>query len=107
MRVLSVRGVLPDHRYSQEEITDAFVSRMARGDLDRRVVERFHRNACVETRHTALPLEAYAGLDDFGASNDAFIEAGVALGARAVVDALKAVDLTPTDVDYVVSATVT
>ncbi|QDH11145.1 type III polyketide synthase [Nocardioides dongxiaopingii] len=107
MRVLSVRGVLPDHRYRQEEITDSFVDRMTTGKVDRKVVERFHRNACVETRHTALPLEAYAGLDDFGASNDAFIEAAVALGSRAVVDALKAVGLTPQDVDYIVSATVT
>lgn len=107
MRVLSVRGVLPDHRYSQAEITEAFLGRMVNRTVDRRVVERFHRNACVDTRHTALPLEAYGDLDDFGASNDAFIEAGVALGARAVVEALKAVDLTPADVDYIVSATVT
>ena len=111
MRILSVRGTLPEHRYRQEEITASFCDRMIDRDaarrLDRRVVERFHRNAGVETRHTALPLEAYAGLRDFGDANDAFIEHAVALGARAVVDALKAVDLTPADVDDVVSATVT
>ncbi len=107
MRVLSVRGVLPEHRYTQAEITESFATTMIRGALDRRVVDRFHRNACVETRHTALPLERYGALKDFGESNDAFIEAGVALGARAVVDALKAVDLAPSDVDLIISATVT
>ncbi|MFB9312961.1 type III polyketide synthase [Nocardioides plantarum] len=107
MRVLSVRGVLPEHRYRQAEITESFVDRMVTAQLDRRVVERFHANACVDTRHTALPLEQYAELADFGQSNDAFIEAGVALGARAVVDALKAVDLAPSDVDLIISATVT
>lgn len=107
MRVLSVRGVLPEHRYTQAEITESFATTMIRGKLDRRVVERFHRNACVDTRHTALPLERYGALADFGESNDAFIEAGVALGARAVVDALKAVDLAPSDVDLIISATVT
>lgn len=107
MRILSVRGTLPEHRYPQAEITESFATSMLRGAVDRRVVDRFHRNACVDTRHTALPLERYAELRDFGESNDAFIEAGVELGARAVVDALKAVDLTPADVDLVVSATVT
>jgi alkylresorcinol/alkylpyrone synthase len=106
MRVLSVRGVLPAHRHRQEEITDLVAGSMLRG-VDRAVVDRFHRNACVETRHTALPLERYGELRDFGESNDAFIEVGVEVGARAVVDALKAVDLAPSDVDLVVSATVT
>jgi alkylresorcinol/alkylpyrone synthase len=107
MRILSVQGVLPDHRYPQAEITDAFVGSMLRVPVDRRVVDRLHRNACVATRHLALPLEEYAGLRDFGDANDRFIAAGVELGARAVTDALKAAGLTPHDVDLVVSATVT
>ena len=107
MRVLSVRGVLPDHRYRQEEITDSFATTMLRGAVDRGVLDRLHRNAGVETRHTALPLERYAALRDFGEANDAFIAAGVQLGSRAVVEALKAVDLAPSDVDLIVSATVT
>ena len=107
MRILSVRGALPEHRHSQEEITDSFVSSMLAGRVDRALVERFHRHAGVETRHTALPLERYGALRDFGESNDAFIAVGVELGARAVVDALKAVDLTPADVDLVISTTVT
>ncbi|WP_221361622.1 type III polyketide synthase [Streptomyces beigongshangae] len=107
MRVLSVRGVLPEHRYRQEEITGSFTDTLARGTLDRAVVERFHRNVCVETRHVVLPLEEYARLGDFGRSNDAFIRAGVELGGRAVVDALKDAGLTPADVDYIVSCTVT
>jgi alkylresorcinol/alkylpyrone synthase len=106
MRILSVRGALPEHRYPQAEITEAFATSMVRG-VDRALVERLHGNAGVATRHTALPLERYGALGDFGATNDAFIAAGVELGARAVVDALKAVDLAPSDVDLIVSATVT
>ncbi|MFD3503236.1 type III polyketide synthase [Streptomyces sp. NPDC058678] len=107
MRVLSVRGALPEHRHRQEDITESFTSMLVGGTAKHGIVERFHRNVCVETRHTVLPLEEYARLESFGQSNDVFIRAGVELGARAVVDALKSVGLTPADVDYIVSCTVT
>lgn len=106
MKILSVRGVVPEHRYEQGEITDAFVGSLL-GGFDRGVVERFHRNAGVRSRHLAIPLERYAELRDFGEANDTFIEVGTELGARAVTDALKAAGLTPEDVDLLVSATVT
>ncbi len=107
MQIAAVRGALPGHRYSQDEITTAFTDTMLRGEVSREVVARLHRNAGVETRHLALPLEEYGRLADFGEANDAFIDVGVQLGAQAVTDALKAASLTPEDVDVVISATVT
>ena len=108
MRILSVQGALPAHRYPQAEITEALASTLLPGaDADDRLLRRVHANAGVQTRHLTLPLERYADLGDFTAANDVFIAEAVTLGAEAVTDALKAAGLTPQDVDLLISATVT
>ncbi len=106
--VLGVCGALPPHRHPQPEITDTFAEVIARGTgLDERVLRRFHANAGVDYRHLVMPIEEYGRLENFEEANDLFIEHAVALGARALEDALKAADLTPSDVDVIVCATVT
>jgi alkylresorcinol/alkylpyrone synthase len=106
-QVVAVAPVLPDHRYSQAEITDAFASIVLPPGTERLLLDRLHGSAGVRHRHLALPLEDYAGLTGFGAANDIWIDVGTALGARAVGDALASVGLTPTHVDVMVTTSVT
>ena len=106
-QIVAVAPALPGHRYSQQQITDAFAEVVLPPGTDRGVLDRLHRATGVTYRHLALPLDAYAGLADFGAANDAFIEVGTRLGAQAVGDALAAAGLAAEDVDIIVTTSVT
>ena len=106
-QVVAVAPALPGYRYSQQQITDAFAEVVLPAGTDRAVLDRLHRATGVTYRHLALPLDAYVGLADFGAANDAFIEVGTRLGAEAVGDALAAAGLAPEDVDVIVTTSVT
>lgn len=74
---------------------------------DRRLLDRLHEGAGVRARHMALRLEEYAGLQDFGVANDAFLDLAVPLGAEAVTSALDAAGLAPRDVDLLMFTSVT
>lgn len=103
----AVTGALPAHRYAQAEVTEAFAEVLGSQGVSRTLLERLHGNAGVSYRHLALPLERYAALADFGEANDEFIRVAVALGAKAVEEALEAASLGVADVDLIMSTTVT
>ena len=109
--VAGVRAVLPGHVHRQEDITaqlgEVVLGRHAERSEKVALLRRLHGAAGVRTRHLALPLDRYADLGGFGASNDVFIEEGVRLGERAVRGALDVAGLGPADVDMFMTTSVT
>ncbi len=106
-RIAAVSTALPEHRYTQAEITERFAEICLGPGGKWDVLNRLHTSASVTTRHLALPLERYAELADFTEANDAFIEVATDIGARVVQEALDLAGLDPSDVDIILSTTVT
>ncbi|HEY8883192.1 MAG TPA: 3-oxoacyl-[acyl-carrier-protein] synthase III C-terminal domain-containing protein [Dermatophilaceae bacterium] len=102
-----VHAVLPPHRYTQTELTEAFTEMCLGPDGNQALLARLHANAQVSSRHLVLPLEQYATLTGFGESNDLFIAHAVQLGAAALTGALQRAGIAPDEVDVVISTTIT
>jgi alkylresorcinol/alkylpyrone synthase len=107
---MAVRSAFPAYRYPQDELARAYAA-IAVGlrPSQRVLLERLYANAEVATRHTALPVEEYAGLAAPGAAlaNDRYIEEATALGERALRSSLASAGLEPAAVDLLIVTSVT
>ena len=74
MRIAAVGRALPEHYYEQGTLL-RFLQGVWRDDpAVARRLESLHDSVQVKGRYLALPLERYAELRTFGATNDAWIE---------------------------------
>ncbi|HEY7214079.1 MAG TPA: 3-oxoacyl-[acyl-carrier-protein] synthase III C-terminal domain-containing protein [Thermoanaerobaculia bacterium] len=107
MKIAAVGSALPPHYYDQETLLAALRDRWSDRyfNLDR--LERLHKNVLVGGRHLALPMEEYADLTTWGRANDAWIRVAQEVGEQAVRKALDKAGLSTSDVDALISVTVT
>lgn len=107
MKIAAVATAFPEHWYDQRTLTEYLVAAFGgEGRLAERL-RSLHGNTGIDGRYLTLPLDAYAGLTDFTATNAAWLEGAVELGERAIRSALARAGLEPGDVDAIVFSTVT
>lgn len=105
--IAAVHGVVGPFAYPQEQISAAFSAVVSPDGQHHELIERIHRATSVRHRHLALPLEEYPRLEGFGAANDTFIRVALDLGESAVAGALAAAGIAASEVDMVMSTSVT
>jgi alkylresorcinol/alkylpyrone synthase len=103
----SIGRALPQNYYRQETLTGALGQEWGLTGEARARFERLHRAVGVRSRHLALPMEEYRGLDSFAKANEVWIELASDLGTAAVESALIQADLAPTEIDHLFFTTVT
>jgi alkylresorcinol/alkylpyrone synthase len=106
-RILSVGTALGPHPYPQPAITGMFSELIAPPPDRLALLERLHAAAGVRTRHLALPIDRYRTLGGLATTNDVFLDIGVDMAEQAMRDALGRCGLLASDIDLVMSVTVT
>ncbi|HEY3439554.1 MAG TPA: 3-oxoacyl-[acyl-carrier-protein] synthase III C-terminal domain-containing protein [Paludibaculum sp.] len=89
MRIASAASALPKNRYDQMVLLSALRVYWGERLEDPRFLERLHGRVGVDTRHLALPLEAYYGIRTWGEANRQWIAVAEELGAEALTLALE------------------
>src|ERR1700729_4273927 len=99
--VAAVAIEFPPHQVGQREALSGLTG------LGGPQFDRFGESAGVQPRRISLPLSQYGQLSGFTEANEIFVETALELGERALLSALDAAKVKPTDVDIVFSTTVT
>ena len=100
-RVAAAAVAFPPNRHSQDEVVSALTTFAGPEFL------RFARTSGVQARQLALPLSRYPELTGFTDASAAYLEVSLELGERALLAALDEAKVKPSEVDIVMSTTVT
>ena len=97
MRIAGVASAFPPHKYDQHVLLSALQHHFGPRVDNPVFMERLQARVGVETRHLALPMEEYYGLNSWGKANNHWIEVAQQLGQNALCGALTRAGFAPSD----------
>ena len=98
---------VPPHKMPQQMVKTLAKQMLGEGSDRYLRLASIMQNAGVETRYLARPPIWFAGDHDFQARNDAYLDVGVDLFAKVCLGALKNANLSPQDIDCIVTVSST
>ena len=106
MRIASVASAVPEHRFSQNEITAAIKSYWKDKLKEPEKLDWLHSRVGVDFRHLAFSLERYP-FATWGEANTAWLKAAEDLGARAIDAALDRAGMSRQDLNALIVLSIT
>ncbi len=105
--IAATATALPEHRYSQEELTALAVRMMPGAEEHAGGIRRFFRQVGVTERYLALPLDEYEKLGGLERRSRAWIQVALRLAERVTRSLLDEAGLRAEDIGCLITTTVT
>jgi alkylresorcinol/alkylpyrone synthase len=107
MRIAGVASAFPKHYYSQQILVEALKNLWRHQLPNPDILNRLEESMKVDGRYLVQPIDFYENLTTWGQANDAWIEAGLELGEKALCRALVAAGLQPRELSAIFVTSVT
>ena len=107
MRIAGVGSAFPRYHYKQEVLVEALKSFWGDRLPQPGILDRLNQSMKVESRFLARPIEFYMNMQSWGQANDAWIDAALETGEKALCRALTGAGLAPGDLDAIFVTSVT
>ncbi len=107
MRIAGVGSAFPRYHYKQEVLVEALKSFWGDRLPQPGILDRLNQSMKVESRFLARPIEFYMNMQSWGQANDAWIDAALEIGEKALCRALTGAGLAPGDLDAIFVTSVT
>ena len=107
MRIAGVASAFPKYYYNQELLVEALKNDWRHRLPNPDILDRLDESMKVESRYLVRPISFYEGMTKFGEANDAWIEAALDLGEKALCRALVGAGLQPRELSAIFFTSVT
>ena len=107
MRIAGVGSAFPKHYYSQQILVEALKNLWRHKLPNPDILNRLEESMKVDGRYLVKPIDFYENMTSWGEANDAWIEAGLELGEKALCRALVAAGLQPNELSAIFVTSVT